>query len=206
MDGVDENVLSRLLMQEGLCGSTQEAEAVLDGCPAGNLPMLLRDYFGADEATSLLSKLQSRVDQGEIEATAEEYDNFIGKTEPSSNDTDTEEFIGPGECALCERYMKLTRHHLIPKSTWNKVESRFHRDEEFSEIREKFDLLDVPLKTFLGHYTADVCRRCHAHIHSTFPNWDLAVSYNSLDKLLSDDRIYKYAAWASKQRTGKNGR
>ena len=32
-----------------------------------------------------------------------------------ANDGDEE--VGPGECAMCEREMPMTRHHLIPKTT-----------------------------------------------------------------------------------------
>ena len=29
--------------------------------------------------------------------------------------SDSEEYLQDGECELCERYIKLTRHHLIPR-------------------------------------------------------------------------------------------
>jgi len=34
------------------------------------------------------------------------------------------DFIREGECELCERNVKLTRHHLIPKSTWPRMKKR----------------------------------------------------------------------------------
>ena len=34
------------------------------------------------------------------------------------------EYIGEGECELCERHLKLTRHHLVPKSTWPRMKKR----------------------------------------------------------------------------------
>ena len=32
--------------------------------------------------------------------------------------------LGDGECQLCDRYIRLTRHHLIPRSTWPRMQQR----------------------------------------------------------------------------------
>ena len=39
-------------------------------------------------------------------------------------DDDDGDYIGEGECELCERTVKLTRHHLVPKSTWPRMRKR----------------------------------------------------------------------------------
>jgi len=47
-------------------------------------------------------------------------------TDASKGDEDADDgdYIGEGECELCERSIKLTRHHLIPKFTWPRVKKR----------------------------------------------------------------------------------
>ena len=44
--------------------------------------------------------------------------------------------VQDGECELCERYIKLTRHHLIPRVTWKKMKKRLLN---ISDARSKCD-------------------------------------------------------------------
>ena len=52
------------------------------------------------------------------------------------SDSDSEEYLKDGECELCERYIKLTRHHLIPRVTWKKMKKRLLN---ISDARSKCD-------------------------------------------------------------------
>ena len=58
----------------------------------------------------------------------EENDNDSNNEQNGEQDYEVEEdegdYIGEGECELCERTIKLTRHHLIPKSTWPRMKKR----------------------------------------------------------------------------------
>ena len=46
-----------------------------------------------------------------------------------------------------------------------------------------------------------VCRQCHNAIHRFFTNEELAESYFTLDLLLDAPKFFKYAKWASRQKS-----
>ena len=125
-----------------------------------------------------------------------------------------------GECELCDRYIQLTKHHLLPKSTWPRLEVKLmHAAEAIKDgNKEKATMILGPglihlLTTDLQpnkqvirsilHETCDVCRPCHSTIHRTHDNMTLALSYSTIDLLLQDKQIWNYCRWASKQRVGK---
>ncbi|CAM9438962.1 unnamed protein product, partial [Ectocarpus fasciculatus] len=75
--------------------------------------------------------------------------------------------------------MKLTKHHTIPREMHERVAKKLGTPK------------DVLNQTIL------VCRMCHSTIHRFFTNKELALEYNTLDSLVEDERIQKYAKWAS---------
>lgn len=83
-------------------------------------------------------------------------------------------------CQLCERFVKLTRHHVYPKET--------HKSCLKRGIAER-DLLT----------TIAICKMCHSTIHRFYSNDELAKNYYTLDLLLAEDKIIRYAKFASKQ-------
>ena len=95
-----------------------------------------------------------------------------------SLDEDNDEMIECGECLLCERNVKLTRHHLIPRET--------HKN-----MLKKGKTRDLLNKTI------PVCRLCHSAIHRFFSNTELACEYNTYEKLMEDERVFRFARWAS---------
>lgn len=154
MEDSDEFLLAELLVQESLCASNEEAAAIAGSLKediiaecdsSGNnnnvtiLCELLQDYLGVSKraAASILEKLgQSRqnletandindetsVSTDVVEGDGE--DDVFNEAEDEEDDDDDDSIIGPGECCFCERSMKLTRHHLIPKSTWHRLETK----------------------------------------------------------------------------------
>ena len=78
----------------------------------------------------------------------------------------------PEVCELCARPVALTRHHLIPKALHDKVyvQKRYPRHERITA-------------------TLWVCRACHNQIHRLFSEKELALTYNSREALLSDERL-----------------
>lgn len=46
-----------------------------------------------------------------------------------------------------------------------------------------------------GDDTTVVCCDCGDQIHQIFTNKELAKSYNTLDKIRSDERIHKWVKW-----------
>lgn len=166
----------------------------------------------------------------------EEYSN-------SDYDEDDGDFIGEGECELCEREIKLTRHHLIPKSTWPRMKKRMwnaapvikslnslasqeeltnNDPQKMQRLQETKEGLNRKLEKILGtsstsclptvithdtvrgHLTQVclLCRQCHSAIHRIHTEWELAIEYNTMERLLECDEVIKFGKWANKQRPG----
>ena len=87
-----------------------------------------------------------------------------------------------GCCPCCSRTVPLTFHHLFPK--------KVHRRNRYKKLYSKNDLNR-------GVY---LCRRCHKGIHRTFDELTLAERFNSLETILSDERLAKHFRWVSKLR------
>ena len=134
---------------------------------------------------------------------------------------DDDELLGEGECELCDRYIKLTRHHLIPRSTWPRMQKILFRAAEFksrdqrekaleklgSGLEDRYDMLELErsaIKLIL-QTTCDICRQCHSFVHKTHPNLELAHHHNTIDKLLADEQLYQFCKWANKQRPKGHG-
>lgn len=67
-------------------------------------------------------------------------DEIHDEDEDDDHDDDDGEYIGEGECELCERSVKLTRHHLVPKSTWPKMKKRLWSAASIIEELEQHSL------------------------------------------------------------------
>lgn len=197
-----------------------------------------------DQAKMIILDLQrsynSSAHSDEDSRDSEGSDNDDGE-EPLSlednNDNEEEddrvEYLIDGECELCDRYIKLTRHHLIPKSTWPRMQTKLLHAAEANENgdREKALLILGPgledvlndshshrrCRSFLLssdkvsirailHDTCDICRQCHWTVHQTHTNMELALFFSTVEKLLEDEKISKFCKWASKQKTGKYNR
>ena len=179
------------------------------------------------------------------EIWGDDFADSIGWTNANTKDANDEcddkddyqdendgDYVGDGECQLCEREVKLTRHHLIPKTTWPRIKKRLWNaaatietynslDDEKSQEKKEFtksklekmmcmtDISDIP--TVITHdsiraYLFQVCllcRQCHSAVHRIHTEMELATEYNTIDRLLTDDEILKFGKWASKQRPGK---
>ncbi|KAL7461317.1 hypothetical protein ACHAXS_001740 [Conticribra weissflogii] len=99
----------------------------------------LCDYLGGilseDESRELIQSVTLSVCGQEVfrsfgEACHPDDENYEEKeTDPCNEggdkvDEDDGNCIGEGECELCERSIKLTRHHLIPRTTWPRMKRR----------------------------------------------------------------------------------
>mmetsp|Transcript_3973 Transcript_3973/g.5965 ORF Transcript_3973/g.5965 Transcript_3973/m.5965 type:complete len:284 (+) Transcript_3973:103-954(+) len=163
-------------------------------------------------------------------ADSDEHDDNEG--DERDDDDDDGDFVGEGECQLCERAVKLTRHHLIPKTTWSRIKKRlwnaastietYHSlDDEISHEKKEFtrnklekmlgmtDISDIPkaithdsVRTYLFKVCL-LCRQCHSAVHRIHTEMELATEYNTIDKLFGDEELLKFGKWASKQRPGK---
>lgn len=256
------NVLAEQIMSLQLCSSEEEymsvAEAIacssssstsLDEAPSKEdleeIVSTLVDYFEGDvgeaDAKYIIHNVVKNVwgddfadNLGWISAdifdTDDEHDDDEG--DENESDGDDGDFVGDGECQLCEREVKLTRHHLIPKTTWPRIKKRLrnasstietyhslddessHEKKEFTRVKlEKTlgmsDISDIPttithdsVRTYLFKVCL-LCRQCHSAVHRIHTEMELATEYNTVDKLFADDEVLKFGKWASKQRPGK---
>lgn len=76
------------------------------------------------------------------------------------------------KCELCERDVEtLTRHHLTPKSRGGK-----------------------------GGDVIMLCLSCKDMVHQLISNKKLEKEYNTLEKLLSHQKVQNYVKWIQKQK------
>lgn len=232
-ESLEERLASMLLLKD-LVTSAEEsvclAESIIVDLEGSDLEresalfLAIEDYLAlpTNDAKALLALLLRR-DETDINTKTPNRreahgDNFVGR----EDEGDDGDLIGEGECELCERYIRLTKHHLIPKSTWPRLTSRLgnagdalskndeHRAEmilgpglaHFLEPLRKLGLDKGTIRGLLQR-TCDICRPCHSAIHRTHDNLTLANEYNTVENLLKDEKIYKFAKFASKQKTGK---
>lgn len=105
----------------------------------------------------------------------DKYDPVLTSAEPSEDDV-----IGPGQCLICERNSRLTRHHVFPRETHSRL------------VKKGYD--NKSLNT-----TIPICRMCHNAVHRFFSNDELSESYYTVELLLTDEKFHRYAKWASNQ-------
>lgn len=86
-------------------------------------------------------------------------------------------------CALCDRAVPLSFHHLIPRKNHRKPWYRRHFSVE--EMRGRGVWL---------------CRECHSAVHRFFDEQTLGRRLNTLDALQADPLIQRHLAWARKLR------
>lgn len=88
-----------------------------------------------------------------------------------------------GACALCERTVPLTFHHLIPR--------KMHRRERFKKMYSREE----------RNQGIHICRLCHNGIHALFDEMTLAKEFTTLKKLQEAPQVIKHVAWVRKQKT-----
>jgi hypothetical protein len=206
-------------------------ETVLETTDVQEQLQMLMDFLDVpmEDARRVLDKVHDHSDnssEASSESSARVSIDGNHDDDSSHGSNDDCQYILDGECELCERDLKVTKHHLIPRETWKYMKPRFISAGPFfksGEIEKALQILDIgdilprglqdrhfetPLqvKLFLAGNTSDLCAQCHRYIHKCFTNKDLAETYNTIDKLLKDERIYKYCKWANKQRAGKSSK
>jgi hypothetical protein len=101
-------------------------------------------------------------------------------TKNDDSDDDVNDNKTNFNCQICERYVKLTRHHVYPRETHKTC---LKRGIDTTELNK----------------TISICKMCHATIHRIFSNDELSKNFFSLELLLGEERVIKYAKWASSQ-------
>eukprot|EP00602_Paraphysomonas_sp_CaronLab_P008148 CAMPEP_0185018668 /NCGR_PEP_ID=MMETSP1103-20130426/1324_1 /TAXON_ID=36769 /ORGANISM="Paraphysomonas bandaiensis, Strain Caron Lab Isolate" /LENGTH=211 /DNA_ID=CAMNT_0027548561 /DNA_START=82 /DNA_END=717 /DNA_ORIENTATION=- len=120
-----------------------------------------------------------------------------GTGDVGSNGDEMDADIDDGTCEMCERYLRRTFHHLIPKETHNKYLKKKQLPANIPCNGE--DAVAKVSRLWLNTYGIMICSTCHSAIHRAVPNDILAEEYNSLDLLLTHPKIYAFAKYNSKQ-------
>ncbi|UNI17680.1 hypothetical protein JDV02_004005 [Purpureocillium takamizusanense] len=86
-------------------------------------------------------------------------------------------------CELCGRtWIPLSYHHLIPRFVHEKAIKRgWHRREDLQNV-------------------AWLCGACHRFVHHFRGHEDLARDYYTVERLLAEDEVRRFAAWAGRLR------
>jgi hypothetical protein len=101
------------------------------------------------------------------------------------------------ECEICERDVPLTYHHLIPRSTHEKVLRKGWHDKS---MINSVAWLCRYVSFDSGNTVSDRQRRqCHSTVHHVTTNEDLAMHYYTVELLLQRDDIIKWKSYASRQ-------
>lgn len=238
------NILSHLLKEEGYCSDIEAkviAEAIFEqqdnddnnycnNHKHNNIIHVekLVENIGVDEDEAkhiintfnlMLGIREKSDDESHIDT---ENINVVVDDDSHDDEYDEDAYLVDGECELCDRYIKLTKHHLLPKETWSRLQTKLMHAAEAKEkgdfdralnilghgLADKIDTLSTDKSSIkeILHRTCDICRQCHNTVHRTHSNMELAMNYNTVEKLLEDENISKFCCWASKQRTGRYSR
>ena len=89
------------------------------------------------------------------------------------------------KCELCGREdTYLNFHHLIPKMVHNR--RKYERDFE---------------KDYLNENVIWICKsHCHKSLHEFFTEKELAENYNTIEKILENEKFQNYIKWHKKQK------
>lgn len=163
--------------------SSTVAEYTEDGCVCSK-----------EDAISFLQDANIDLDEEDLEKVAGLIELLTGGGEETATTEEDDFVVDDGSCEMCERVMRRTFHHLIPKE----VHHRYMKKQKLPQnlVGSKVQCTTVGLNT----YGTLICRQCHSAIHRTESNDVLAEKYNTVDLLLSHPQIYAFAKWNSKQR------
>jgi len=213
-DYTEANIIAAQILEES--GISFDCSQTLTSNEINCVADVLHQYIGFEsnehalQSTKNILCLKDENETDDIDTSDDENDVLFTTDE---NEDDESEYLAEGECELCERDMRLTRHHLIPKTTHSKLKKRLLHaylsptSEKSIELLSHFDnypsdsITNKSINLFLSK-TCNVCRPCHSHLHKLHDEFDLALNYNTVDKLLEDEDMRKFCIWSNKQKVG----
>lgn len=83
-----------------------------------------------------------------------------------------------GLCSLCNVNYATSFHHMIPKAVFKK---RY--------IRQEFN------KQGVTQHVKPLCRPCHMFIHKAFTHEELALEYNTIEKMRANGLVRKFVGY-----------
>ncbi|KAK6350002.1 hypothetical protein TWF696_006254 [Orbilia brochopaga] len=155
----------KLADETGRVGTVEMAEEFLNNLPS--------TYVDAIVEAKLLADAE---DVKRMTTTVME-DYLAAATAAPQNWKDTK----PLECELCGREVRLTYHHLIPRSTHARVlKKRIHPEWMLNRV-------------------AWLCRLCHSFVHHCEENMELAKNWYTVELLEQREDIQRWIAYISKR-------
>ena len=145
------------------------------------------------DAESLLQDLDPSVDESLQTYTSRSAPEFLAPVLTSYLSTFTNPPPPPRAgkasaegCELCGRdWVRLSFHHLIPREVGDKAVKRgWHRREDLEK-------------------GAWLCHACHGFVHSWRGNVELAREFYTVERLLGEEEVRRWAGWAGRLRGGK---
>ena len=122
-------------------------------------------------------------------------DKVQDENESGVNDLDDDD----GTCELCERFIRRTFHHLIPKETHNRYLKKKKLPANIKAVAKEIGVDPSMSRAWLNTYGTMICGACHRAVHNAVTNEDLAENYNTVDLLLEHDKIFAFVKYNSKQ-------
>eukprot|EP00041_Stephanoeca_diplocostata_P014855 m.280815 g.280815 ORF g.280815 m.280815 type:complete len:272 (-) comp19829_c5_seq4:76-891(-) len=99
------------------------------------------------------------------------------------DDTSGDGGLEQGVCEMCRREMKVTGHHLIPKSEHSRFVKKGYK-ASFLKGSENI---------------ANICRACHNMVHRLASNKELADTYNTVEKIMECAFILRWVEYIATQ-------
>ena len=115
------------------------------------------------------------------------------------NESGVNDLDDDGTCELCERYIRRTFHHLIPKETHNRYLKKKKLPANIKAVAKEIGVDPSMSRAWLNTYGTMICGACHRAVHNAVTNEDLAENYNTVDLLLEHDKIFAFVKYNSKQ-------
>jgi len=139
-----------------------------------------------EETLPVSERPKPREVKSQPKTTQQLYEEIVTEEETKVyNDSETRRQEKQEVCEMCDRPMPLTFHHLIPKTTHAKYKAKGYGAATLAK----------------GIW---VCRPCHSAVHRLIDEDTLAESFNTLELLLEDERVAKWAKYCSKQRVNRS--
>ncbi|KAJ3296921.1 hypothetical protein HDU79_005281 [Rhizoclosmatium sp. JEL0117] len=127
-----------------------------------------------------ICELKSPIQTSSSKETEHEFEEDDDDAEDDAED------LLPGCCEICYCNRRLGFHHLIPRMTHKRVVNR-----------GLFTIEDCRTRGIM------VCGTCHRTLHRRWTHMELALKYNTLDKIMADEGMVRYQAWAERQKKRK---
>lgn len=163
--------------------------------PLETLNTFLRETLACAEESGVTSDLNSFLTFVREFIPPEYLDFLENETNASLEDIWNENYyvvedndVEDGCCLICEREMNLTRHHLIPRETHKQMAKK------------------LGLEADQLNRTISICRMCHSTVHRFYTNKELASNHYTLELIMAEEKMQKYAKWASSQVSRGNRR